>query len=172
MWSRCAKEASSLHVVVVPPLSNGILTAKLNGVLGHTWVAQYNPADEIQRTMWKPQVARGDNHVELIFQAQDSSKDATASIILSLKDVQLWVDACMARKLCLEELGDGSAESFALRNDNKQQLQCLQAGMHPNLEFKWIGILWDDHHRSHNSQGNLANILCQVKDCRQTFRCR
>jgi len=143
VWVRCLKTESS-WITTLGRLSNGILTIKLNGKRKERWTpSNWHPFKEL-----KSVVGQGDNILEFIFRAEKSSKDATVSIVIKIKDVQAWVDTCMARKLCLEKLGNGTNESFGLRNDNQKQLQCLQATSPEGICEEWAGCIDDTYKKT------------------------
>jgi len=122
LWSRCLKQASRWLTELTGPMSNGILKVKLDGVLQKTWTKKQWWVNKLNSV-----VGQGDHNMEFSFEAQESSKDAKVTIRSEIYDAQTWVDTCMSRKLCLDKLGDGTHKSFALRNNKKQQLRCLQA---------------------------------------------
>jgi len=68
-----------------------------------------------------------DTHVRAEFTRTSTWLASSGELWIFAKEVDQYVEDCMAVKDCLSELGDGSKEAFKLRNDNKKQLQCLTA---------------------------------------------
>jgi len=82
--------------------------------------------------------------VRVLFYPTAPSKPSFAKIWMEAYKVDANVDACMAVKDCLDELGDGSDAAYELRNKNGAQLKCLsgdQSGMSSALKAKCS--VWD-----------------------------
>jgi len=134
VWVRCLGSTSPWKTSL-GAFYNGVMTVKLNGVSKKSW-----KGSGAQQALTS-NVAQGDNILEFIFEALESSKDASATIYTRVYFVQVWVDTCLSRKVCLQKLGDGTAEMFALRNDNEQQLQCLQATSPDGICKDWTDCM-------------------------------
>jgi len=122
-------------------MSNGILKVKLNGKLMKKWKGSI--PHWTQEQSLNSVVGQGDNIMEFTFKALESFKDAMVTIYTTVSDVEAWVDTCMARKACLQKLGDGTSESFQLRNDNQRQLRCLQSASPAGICKEWMGCMED-----------------------------
>jgi len=146
VWVRCLNRVSRGTVYFIA-MSNGILTIKVNGVLQQTWtqdkLCSKVSCAGIHGIKIDITMDQGDNNIEITFEARESSKDATADIKILVRNVEAWVDTCMTRKLCMQKLGDGTGTAFALRNDNEQQLQCLQATSPDGMCKDWTDCMGD-----------------------------
>jgi len=74
--------------------------------------------------------------VRALFYPSNKAVASHAKIWLEAYQADKGAEACMAVKDCLDVLGDGSAASFKLRNDNKMQLECLSTGRGLALRVK------------------------------------
>jgi len=72
---------------------------------------------------------------------------ARAKLGIFAVGIDKGVDQCMSTKECLSDLGDGSPESFELRNSNLKQRDCLSGDSESSTCTKWKDCLSDDQEK-------------------------
>merc|ERR1719162_315542 len=77
------------------------------------------------RQFWKSEMHPGSNKVQLDFHPDVLTRSSKAQLFLSARGVKVQFEQCLDGKTCLKVFGDGSAASFAMRNVNKNQVDCL-----------------------------------------------
>jgi len=83
---------------------------------------------------WRSRMHTGSNKLQLDFHPYDPAKPSTvAGVHLVARRVDAHFEDCLATKNCLDVLGDGSAAGVAIRNINKNQLDCLERKLMPNF---------------------------------------
>jgi hypothetical protein len=116
-WARCSTGSGEWKVCPGDAWSNGDMSVEVNGQrLGS--IGGYSSCVSF---------ASKDAHVQIKFRRSHKDYQASASAIISAERVDASVESCMSVKDCLKILGDGSAASFALRNSNRKQYECIAA---------------------------------------------
>jgi len=100
---------------------------------------------EGKQKAWSAKMHTGSNKLQVDFHPDNKAEKSEASCHLGARIVDAQFETCLDTKNCLSVLGDGSSAGFAIRNVNKNQLDCLEEKEMPtSLQAtcnKWVGCL-------------------------------
>jgi len=82
--------------------------------------------------------------IRIVLTPTNSGSAARAKIGIQANSIAATVDSCMSQTECLSILGDGSPESFELRNSNLKQRDCLSGASESSKCIEWKGCLTAD----------------------------
>jgi len=103
-------------------LDNGHLMIYKNNILAK----RLEPQDANKGgTKWSSKMITGFNKVQMDFHPDVLTQSSKAQVGLSARSVTVQFEQCLDGKTCLNVFGDGSPASFAMRNVNKNQIDCL-----------------------------------------------
>jgi len=168
IWLRCGVNAGEKFDLSGERITNSRVDAFVDGrkqsstVQTQKWFTLDVPKD-------------GADHIvvlEHIVLQRGSVSEATIRFVAHM---QPWVDQCLSKKVCLAALGDGSGTSFAMRNSNQRQYNCLNG--RPAAEDKqqcaaWVRCLVSDEAKDPSkllkamlnvALGKKGNLLAQTE---------
>jgi len=137
LWLRCEDDEDVLSKwwVAKDRVTNGVLTVQIDGKT----VKEYQADPPTRRRWGSPRrrrtsadplpalpVGQGKRDHTLTLNFHPASAGSSADAVIRVyADVDPWVEKCMGEHFCLGLLGDGTPAGFELRNNNTEQLRCL-----------------------------------------------
>jgi len=85
--------------------------------------------------------------IRIVLTPKTSGSPARAKLGIMGRNFDDGVEKCMSTKECLAALGDGSPESFELRNSNPKQRDCLSGASESSTCTQWKVCLPDDQEK-------------------------
>jgi len=136
----------SLRLMDDPEPKNGYMKVHNNGVFKME-MTEKNTRSWKKGMTWKPKMTQGGDMVQIDWFPLNPALSSKALIRFFADKVDPTFEHCVDSKNCLGILADDSAAGFAIRNMNKNQLECLGGGpVHADLKEKcekWMKCLRD-----------------------------